>query len=57
MAILQNTTDFKEFIKEPEVLNFLLDLLHQSEFVFRNLKDYKESNLILSNQIQKYLDQ
>jgi hypothetical protein len=51
------TTDFKEFIKEPEVLNFLVDLLHQSELVFSNLKTYKETNLALSNRIQKYLDQ
>ena len=50
-------TDFKELIKEPEVLNFLTDLLHQSELVFDNLKTYKETNLILSNRIQKYLDQ
>ncbi|MFC3879788.1 hypothetical protein ACFOSV_06355 [Algoriphagus namhaensis] len=50
-------TDFKEFIKEPEVLNFLVDLLHQSELVFTNLNTYKESNLTLSNQVQKYLEQ
>ena len=51
------TTDFKEFIKEPQVLNFLVDLLHQSELVFSNLKTYKETNLALSNRIQKYLNQ
>lgn len=50
-------TDFKEFIKDPEVLNFLVDLLHQSELVFTNLHTYKESNLTLSNRIQKYLEQ
>ncbi|WP_075352518.1 hypothetical protein [Algoriphagus marinus] len=50
-------TDFKEFIKEPEVLNFLVDLLHQSELVFSNLKTYEESNLTLSNRVQKYLEQ
>ncbi|TVP52262.1 MAG: hypothetical protein EA341_03510 [Mongoliibacter sp.] len=50
-------TDFKELIKEPEVLNFLTDLLHQSELVFSNLKAYKETNLALSNRIQKYLNQ
>lgn len=52
----QYKTDFKEFIKEPEVLNFLVDLLHQSELVFSNLNTYKETNLTLSNRIQKYLD-
>jgi hypothetical protein len=51
------TTDFKEFIEDPQVLNFLVDLLHQSELVFSNLKTYKETNLALSNRIQKYLDQ
>ncbi|MFC3416160.1 hypothetical protein [Algoriphagus hitonicola] len=51
------TTDFKELIKESQVLNFLVDLLHQSELVFSNLKTYKETNLTLSNRIQKYLDQ
>ncbi|MCS4435242.1 hypothetical protein [Aquiflexum gelatinilyticum] len=51
------TTDFNEFIEEPEVLNFLVDLLHQSELVFSNLKTYKETNITLSNRIQKYLDQ
>ena len=50
-------TDFKAFVNEPEVLNFLVDLLHQSELVFSNLKTYKESNLALSRQIQNYLDQ
>ncbi|MBN3520966.1 hypothetical protein JYB62_13235 [Algoriphagus lutimaris] len=50
-------TDFKEFIKEPEVLNFLVDLLHQSELVFLNLKTYKESNLTLSNKIKNHLEQ
>lgn len=50
-------TDFKEFIKEPEVLNFLVDLLHQSELVFSNLKTYKESNLTLSNSVKNYLEQ
>ncbi|MDM9631107.1 hypothetical protein [Robiginitalea aurantiaca] len=49
-------TDFTEFIHEPEVLNFLADLLHQSELVFSNLKTYRESNLALSNRIQDYLD-
>lgn len=49
-------TDFEEFFKEPAVLNFLLDLLHQSELVFSNLEAYRESNLFLSNQIQIYLD-
>jgi hypothetical protein len=49
-------TDFKELIQEPEVLNFLADLLHQSELVFYNLNTYKETNLTLSNRIQKYLD-
>ncbi|NCO63850.1 MAG: hypothetical protein GW839_09355 [Flavobacteriales bacterium] len=48
-------TNFKELIKAPEVLNFLTDLLHQSELVFSNLKNYKETNLALSNRIQKYL--
>ncbi len=51
------STDFKEFIKEPEVLNFLVDLLHQSELVFSNLNTYKETNLTLSNRIQQYLNQ
>ncbi|MGF1557253.1 hypothetical protein, partial [Paucihalobacter sp.] len=51
------TTDFKEFIKEPQVLNFLVDLLHQSELVFKNLENYKETNLRLSNRIQNYLNQ
>lgn len=51
------TTDFNEFIKEPEVLNFLVDLLHQSELVFNNLENYKEANLTLSNRIQNYLSQ
>ncbi|TDQ17030.1 hypothetical protein DFQ04_1678 [Algoriphagus boseongensis] len=51
------TTDFKEFIKEPEVLNFLVDLLHQSDLVFSNLKSYQESNQILSEQIQNYIEQ
>ncbi|GAA4816693.1 hypothetical protein [Litoribaculum gwangyangense] len=50
------STNFKEFIKEPDVLNFLADLLHQSELVFNNLKAYKESNLYLSNRIEKYLN-
>lgn len=50
-------TDFNEFIKEPEVLNFLVDLLHQSELVFNNLENYKEANLTLSNRIQNYLSQ
>lgn len=50
-------TDFKEFIKEPEVLNFLVNLLHQSELVFSNLKTYKESNQTLSNRVQNYLEQ
>ena len=52
----QYKTDFKEFIQEPEVVNFLVDLLHQSELVFSNLNTYKETNLTLSNRIQKYLD-
>lgn len=51
------TTDFNEFINEPEVLNFLVDLLHQSELVFKNLENYKETNLRLSNRIQNYLNQ
>lgn len=51
------TTDFREFIKETEVLNFLVDLLHQSELVFTNLQTYKESNLTLSNRVQNYLEQ
>ena len=51
------TTDFNEFINEPEVLNFLVDLLHQSELVFKNLENYKETNLMLSNRIQNYLNQ
>jgi hypothetical protein len=51
------TTNFNEFIKEPEVLNFLVDLLHQSELVFKNLENYKETNLMLSNRIQNYLNQ
>ncbi|SFO03859.1 hypothetical protein SAMN04488519_103190 [Algoriphagus ornithinivorans] len=51
------TTDFKEFIKETEVLNFLVDLLHQSDLVFTNLKTYKESNLILSSRVKNYLEQ
>lgn len=50
------TTNFKEFIKEPQVLNFLVDVLHQSELVFKNLENYKETNLRLSNRIQKYLN-
>lgn len=50
-------TNFKEFINEPQVLNFLVDLLHQSELVFKNLENYKEANLTLSNRIQKYLNQ
>jgi len=50
-------TDFEEFTKEPEVLNFLVDLLHQSELVFSNLKNYKDLNEILSNRIQRYLEQ
>jgi hypothetical protein len=50
-------TDFREFINEPEVLNFLVDLLHQSELVFYNLKTYRESNLNLSNRIEQYLHQ
>jgi hypothetical protein len=50
-------TDFQELINEPEVLNFLTDLLHQSELVFANLKNYRESNQNLSNHIQRYLEQ
>lgn len=50
-------TDFREFIREPAVINFLVDLLHQSELVFTNLKGYQESNLALSNRIQQYLDE
>ncbi|WP_411768407.1 hypothetical protein [Winogradskyella sp. A3E31] len=50
-------TNFKVFLKEPQVLNFLVDLLHQSELVYYNLKTYKDSNTVLSNRIQKYLDQ
>jgi len=47
-------TDFKVFLKEPDVLNHLVDLLHQSELVFYNLKTYRESNQTLSNRIQNY---
>ena len=49
-------TNFREFVNDPAVLNFLADLLHQSELVFNNLKTYRESNLVLSNRIQQYLD-
>lgn len=48
-------TDFKVFVKEPEVLNFVVDLLHQSALVFQNLKTYKESNLALSKRIENYI--
>jgi hypothetical protein len=56
---MRNTfeTDFKTFVKEPEVLNFLVDLLHQSVLVFQNLNAYKESNLALSKRIENYLNQ
>jgi len=50
-------TDFGAFLKEPQVLNFLLDLLHQSGLVFGNLDAYKENNEDLSHRIQTYLDQ
>ena len=49
-------TDFKAFVKEPEVLNFLVDLLHQSALVFENLNTYKASNLVLSKQIENYIN-
>jgi hypothetical protein len=49
-------TDFKTFVKEPEVLNFLVDLLHQSVLVFQNLNTYKDSNLVLSKQIENYIN-
>ncbi|OZV68059.1 hypothetical protein [Winogradskyella aurantia] len=56
---LKNTfeTDFKTFVKEPEVLNFLVGLLHQSALVFDNLSTYKASNLVLSKRIENYLNQ
>lgn len=50
-------TDFTVLIKQPKTLNFLLDLLNQSSLVFSNLKTYKENNLAVSEQIDKYINQ
>jgi RNA polymerase-interacting CarD/CdnL/TRCF family regulator len=49
-------TDFGAFINKAEVLNFLVDLLHQSGLVFSNLNNYNETNEELSRRIQTYLE-
>lgn len=53
----QYSSNFKAFFQTPEVINFLVDLLHQAEFVFNNLENYKKTNEALSNHIQKHLEQ
>jgi len=50
-------TDFNEFTKQPETLNYLIDLLNQSTLIFKNLNTYKTSNLALSERIDKLLKQ
>ena len=50
-------TDFNEFTKQPETLNYLIDLLNQSTLIFKNLGTYKTSNLALSDHIDKLLQQ
>jgi hypothetical protein len=49
-------TDFGSFIDEPAVLNFLLDLMHQSGLVFKNLKNYRALNIALSSKINTYIN-
>lgn len=51
------STNFAEFIREKDVLHFLLDLLHQSGLVYYNLKNYKETNLVLTKKIHMYINQ
>ncbi|GMQ25457.1 hypothetical protein Aoki45_21390 [Algoriphagus sp. oki45] len=49
------STDFYEFIQDPQVLNYLVDLLDQSELVYTNLNSYRETNRALFDQITNYL--
>ena len=50
-------TDFNAFTKQPETLNYLIDLVNQSTLIFKNLNTYKTSNLALSERIDKLLKQ
>ncbi|MGB5243202.1 MAG: hypothetical protein WBN50_06270, partial [Lutimonas sp.] len=47
-------TDYQELIKSISVQNLLVDLLSQSNFIFENIKERRESNVKLRESIKNY---
>ncbi|MGB5394855.1 MAG: hypothetical protein WBN16_11445, partial [Lutimonas sp.] len=47
-------TDYQELIKSISVQNLLVDLLSQSNFIFENIKERRESNEKLRESIKNY---